>query len=53
MSHYHTSAQGCPTHVGLCSFLELIEHDFMKALMIDTDNKIVTLHSWQSMGLMI
>ena len=29
-------------HVGLCSFLESIEHDFMKALMIDTDNKIVT-----------
>ena len=23
-------------------FLESIEHDFMKALMIDTDNKIVT-----------
>ena len=30
------------SHVGLCSFLESIEHDFMKALMIDTDNKIVT-----------
>ena len=33
----------CTTsHVGLCSFQESIEHDFMKALMIDTDNKIVT-----------
>ena len=30
------------SHVGLCSFLESIEYDFMKALMIDTDNKIVT-----------
>ena len=31
----------CTTsHVGLCSFLESIEHDF-KALMIHTDNQIV------------
>ena len=33
----------CTTsHVGLCSFLQSIEHDFTKALMIDTDNKVVT-----------
>ena len=33
----------CTTsHVGLCSFLESIEHDFIKALMIHTYNKIVT-----------
>ena len=37
------SFDSCTTsHVGLCSFLEPIEHDFMKALMIDKDNKIVT-----------
>ena len=27
---------------GLCSFLESIEHDFIKALIIDTDNHKVT-----------
>ena len=33
----------CTTsHVGLCSFLESIENDFIKALMIHTDNQIVT-----------
>ena len=33
----------CTTsHVGLSLFPESIEHDFMKALMIETDNKIVT-----------
>ena len=32
----------CTTlHVGLCLFLESIEHDFIKALMIHTDNQIV------------
>ena len=35
------------SHVGLCSFLESIEHDFIKALMINTDNQIVTYLSWQ------
>ena len=29
-------------HIGLCLFLESIEHDFMKALMIHTDNQVVT-----------
>ena len=29
-------------HVALCLFLESIEHDFTKALMIHTDNQIVT-----------
>ena len=33
----------CTTsHVGLCLFLESTEHDFIKALMIDTGNQIVT-----------
>ena len=33
----------CTTsHVGLCSFLESIEYDFIKALIIPTDNQIVT-----------
>ena len=42
----------CTTsHVGLCSFLESIEQDSMKVSMIDTANKIVTLHSCQSVGL--
>ena len=27
-------------YVGLCSFLESIEHDFVKALMIHTDNQV-------------
>ena len=44
----------CTTsHVGLCSFLESIEHDFFKALVIHTDNQIVISLSWQSMRLMI
>ena len=30
------------SHVGLCLFLESIEHDFIKALMIHTHNQIVT-----------
>ena len=30
------------SHVGLCLFLESIEHNFIKALMIHTDNQIVT-----------
>ena len=30
------------SHVGLELFLESVEHDFMKALMIHKDNKIVT-----------
>ena len=30
------------SHVGLCSFPESIELDFIKALMIHTDNQIVT-----------
>ena len=38
----------CTTsHVGLGSFLEWIEHDFIQALMIHTDNQIVALLSWQ------
>ena len=33
----------CTTsHAGLCLFLESIEHDFIKALMIHTHNQIVT-----------
>ena len=33
----------CTTlHVGLCLFLESIEHDFVKALMIPIHNQIVT-----------
>ena len=33
----------CTTsHVGLCLFLESIEHDFIKALLIHTHNQIVT-----------
>ena len=45
----------CTTsHVGLCSFLESIEHDFIKALMIHTDNQIVAYLSgaleWWSGG---
>ena len=49
ISLFHT-----PLHMlGLCLFLESIEHDFMKALMIHTHNQIVTKHSWQSGGLMI
>ena len=33
----------CTTsHVGLCLFLESIEHGFIKALMIHIDNQIVT-----------
>ena len=44
----------CTTsHVGLCLFLEPIEHDFIKALMIHTHNQIVTLLIWQSNRLMI
>ena len=32
----------CTTsHVRLCSFLESIEYDFIKALMIHADNQIV------------
>ena len=30
------------SHVGLCLFLESIEHNFIKALTIHTDNQIVT-----------
>ena len=40
-------------HLGLCLFLESKEHDFIKALMINTDNQIVTELSWQSIRLMI
>ena len=44
----------CTTsHVGLCSFLESIEHDFIKALKIHTDNQIMTYLSWQSIRVMI
>ena len=44
----------CTTsHVGLCLFLESIEHDFIKALMIHIHNQIVTLLSWESGRLMI
>ena len=33
----------CPTsHVGFCSFLESIEHDFIKALMIETHIIIIS-----------
>ena len=41
------------SHMGLCSFLESIENDFIKALMIYTDNQIVTQLSWQSIRVMI
>ena len=36
------SIEGEEQNVHVCSFLESIEHDFMKALMIDTDNKVGT-----------
>ena len=40
---FEVSFVSCTTsHVGLCLFLESIEHDFIKALMIDTGNQIVT-----------
>ena len=49
-----SSFVSCTTsHVGLCLFLESIEHDFIKAQMIDTDNRIVTYLSLQRIRLMI
>ena len=37
------SFASCSTsHFGLCSFLESIEHDFIKAMKIQTGNSIVT-----------
>ena len=41
------------SHVGLCLFLESTEHDFIKTLMIHTDNKIVNRLMWQRIRVII
>ena len=41
------------SHVGHCSFLESIEHDFIKAMQIQTGNWVLIWLSWQSIRVMI
>ena len=44
------------SYVGHCSFLELREHDFIKALMIHIDNQMsptITYSQFSSLGLAV